>query len=245
MLPYHYISFIPPLPKLIIDDVLEKWSALKNKLILQKDSGGFYADNEGVEKLQKGNKLSTNIIPPNILENNTRNNEFDSLGITGSEFFKTAVKPPANLFVSIVSSHLLDIWLNNHVRKYVSGQYYTSVLEFTGGNFFPPHKDQGRKKALNFIVEIGGENVTTDFWVPKAQYSKHKLLPQTVIPYERIDRISSLKMEKHNWYLLDVQKIHSVENIETGKSRIVISVSSDNFEKMPIPLSSYQLHNQS
>jgi len=83
----------------------------------------------------------------------------------------------------------------------------------------PPHIDRQRALAINYYIDLGGEQVTTSFYdfndevQPDAssnfQYTDYKKLGHCVF-------------EKNRWYAYNVSQCHSVENI-TG-TRYFLSI---------------------
>lgn len=86
---------------------------------------------------------------------------------------------------------------------------------------YPPHVDRARITALNFYVDEGGEEVTT------VLYNQYESIEDTVggqvAKYEDLTIDHVYKMTSNQWYALNVRQYHSVENIET--SRIILSIS--------------------
>jgi hypothetical protein len=68
------------------------------------------------------------------------------------------------------------------------------------------HIDIGRNYALNYYFDLGGENTKIQWWSD----NKETLLAETAIV-------------THQWYLLKVDTIHAVRNIEKDKLRIFVS----------------------
>lgn len=87
--------------------------------------------------------------------------------------------------------------------------------------FVPPHIDRGRTLGLMFIVETGGINTTTTFYkTPHTEYTPQQTV---MVDYNDLESVYSIKTLKDQWYLIDVQQFHSVENIETH--RILCSIN--------------------
>jgi hypothetical protein len=62
-----------------------------------------------------------------------------------------------------------------------------------------------RAYAINYVIKLGGDNVTTSFF-----NKDETLVESTVLPI-------------HQWHILDVQQLHSVSNIETDRIAITLS----------------------
>jgi hypothetical protein len=72
------------------------------------------------------------------------------------------------------------------------------------------HRDPGRKVAFNYIIESGGENVSTEIY--KYKHPDLTLLQSEVIPL-------------FTWHKLNVGELHCVKNIDPTKTRLAISVT--------------------
>jgi hypothetical protein len=70
----------------------------------------------------------------------------------------------------------------------------------------PIHIDKNRDIAYNYLLQSGGSAVTTTMY---SQY--YQPIHQEIIPL-------------HNWHSLDIKTLHGVEGIESGNTRIAISV---------------------
>ncbi len=87
--------------------------------------------------------------------------------------------------------------------------------------FIPPHIDKGRTLGAMFVVDTGGINTTTTFYKsPSDGYTPQQTL---MVDYNELESTYSIKTLKDQWYLIDVQQFHSVENIETH--RILYSIN--------------------
>jgi len=81
----------------------------------------------------------------------------------------------------------------------------------------PPHCDRSRAFGLNYFITLGGNNVKTVFY--------DKIIPivgvATNIPYTEINPIEEY-VASQGWYGYNVQRCHSVENIDTTRLYIAI-----------------------
>ena len=95
----------------------------------------------------------------------------------------------------------------------------------------PPHIDRERPLAILFVIEQGGENTLTSFYeTPHELYTPEKTV---MVKYTDFTKQKSIRTNKNSWYLLDVRRYHSVDNIEN--KRILFSlnfkISLEIFEK--------------
>jgi hypothetical protein len=79
--------------------------------------------------------------------------------------------------------------------------------------FYAPHCDFNRVITLNFILEAGGNNVTTTSYHEDGGYNMISIMKN----YNEVTIKETFHMNKREWYLLDVNRFHSVENIITNR----------------------------
>ena len=111
------------------------------------------------------------------------------------------------------------LWLWNNVSTQPA-----NIQVMTAGSHVPPHIDEIRKGALNYIIEAGGD-VRTVFYNVKEEYAGQNATPFTVIPYEKLDVSNDVDIQAERWHTLDTTRIHSVEGINPVKKRIAITIS--------------------
>lgn len=86
----------------------------------------------------------------------------------------------------------------------------------------PPHIDRARALAINYYLELGGDNVTTAFYnisKPTDVNSAHN------VTYQEAGSPQETYVFSKNWYAYNVNRCHSVENV-TNK-RIFLSLIFD------------------
>ena len=81
--------------------------------------------------------------------------------------------------------------------------YYLIVLKNVLGetSIYPKHQDDVRLSGINYYLELGGDDVITNFYLP--------------------DKVS-FKAEKNKWYIFNACKEHEVLNISS--TRIVLGM---------------------
>lgn len=138
------------------------------------------------------------------------------LGVAGDE----AVEKYPDLSTFMFTKAPADIhqWCNDNILEGCT----VHIQYFTGGSFFLPHVDLIRNRAYNYLIETG--NAVTCFWQPKKEYSHLKATPNTFIPYDRIELVEEITIEKNKWHQLAVDKIHSVEKIKSTRLSLTISL---------------------
>ncbi len=106
-------------------------------------------------------------------------------------------------------------------------EFYANVEEFkncffqiqivAGGDYVGPHIDDSssRTKGELYILKAGGTNVLTEWWSLKDEF-KDTIVPEaTAIPYDKLNKIESHKLNEQSWYRLTFNQLHSVQNQES------------------------------
>ena len=115
------------------------------------------------------------------------------------------------------------------INEYQS--FFDEDINFTGMLFKPdstttksslaPHPDTGRLTGLNFILDTGGDSVTTTWYNktnPDLSYQEWpKEIHATLVPW------TSYIYQTDTWYAMDSSRFHSVENIK--HERLVLTIS--------------------
>lgn len=138
------------------------------------------------------------------------------LGVAGDE----AVEQYPNLstFVFTKAPEEVRQWCCDNILKDCT----VHIQYFTSGNFFLPHVDLIRNRAYNYLIETG--DALTCFWRAKNEYAHLQATPNTFIPYDRIELVEEINIEKNRWHQLSVDNIHSVEKIKSNRLSLTISL---------------------
>jgi hypothetical protein len=89
----------------------------------------------------------------------------------------------------------------------------------------PPHCDRSRAVGLNYFITLGGDNVQTVF------YDRVESIVgvATNIPYSEVHPIEQHVFRK-SWYCYNVNRCHSVENVESTRLFIAIRLVRPEFD---------------
>ena len=150
---------------------------------------------------------------------NVEYNAEDSLGYPLSEAWLHFKNLAYFDFLEVNSE--LNQWVRAEIDKDVS---YVSIQCMHSGTTITPHIDEMRRYAVNYVISTGGNSVTS-FYKPKLEFEHLHVYPQTVFPFDRLDKIKEIQIEPHRWHRLDTSVIHSVENIDPTLKRISLSLS--------------------
>lgn len=124
--------------------------------------------------------------------------------------------------------------INLQYRRYFSKPVRPAIIMFSNKSkehkyaSLVPHCDVNRTFSLNYVIEPGGENVTTSF------YKESREDPDlSVIQFKHPSELTLDKTyvcPKNGWTMLDVQRYHGVDNIETNRI-VFMMMSLDNFDR--------------
>lgn len=76
---------------------------------------------------------------------------------------------------------------------------------------YPPHLDQTRITSINYVLEPGGDDVYTSVYEQTGDYSGFGIVSR---PNEVFDLRKEYKLNDPEWVAIDVQRYHSVRNIQ-------------------------------
>ena len=85
----------------------------------------------------------------------------------------------------------------------------------------PIHIDVGRTEAYNYLIDTGGENVTTAFYKKEDFYITENHRTQFI--GKNIQIVEEICIPVSTWHWLDVSMPHTVKNI--SRQRIAISIN--------------------
>ena len=98
---------------------------------------------------------------------------------------------------------------------------------------YAPHSDRIRNVAINFYIDLGGSNVSTVFY-DKCD-PEDDLVGGYNAKYEDLTKAGEYFCNDSTWYVFNSRQYHSVENIETTRvmlSLSLISVSAEDIHKV-------------
>jgi hypothetical protein len=130
-------------------------------------------------------------------------------------------------FTTLVNYHFLDP--SEKVKQWVADNLpvkaaSVNIQVMTDGESVAPHIDEIRTQAINYLISTGGD-VSLIFYELKDPADEKWVHPQMFIPYEKLDIKEETKVPLQLWHILPSNKIHSVENIDSTKRRISLSIS--------------------
>jgi len=97
------------------------------------------------------------------------------------------------------------------------------------------HSDIGREFALNYIIDTGGDAVTSWYQENGKQISRTKIQrgqqsDSGFVDYNNLEILESAVLEKNKWYLISTDVLHDVDNIIGSRKSISIGIFKTNTE---------------
>lgn len=93
-------------------------------------------------------------------------------------------------------------------------KYDWHIQTVRSGHHLIPHRDDQRDFVFMYVIDTGGPAVRTCFY---KQLLDKEYPPTVEIPRDEIELDYEIVMEKGKWYKMNVQAIHSVENLESTR----------------------------
>jgi hypothetical protein len=141
-----------------------------------------------------------------LIDNDVRLNELNKKEGIGHSITYIPQEVKDWIFINILKPNFNPIPQEMLTKTMLHVSHYIKHPEGTGVH--PTHFDYGRNYAINYIIEPGGNNVTT-FWTED---------DQTTI-------IKEVEIEPRRWHVIKVNPTwHGVTGIKIGKLRSIISI---------------------
>jgi len=123
----------------------------------------------------------------------------------------------------------LSNWIQEHIIENISLagiQTMTWPDEVSRHDrYVSPHCDR-RKWALNYIIDPGGPDVRTEFYLEHNQ----SLLRDSnirVFDYNRLTTVHNVNILPGKWHLINTNVLHGVTNVETVRKAVTVGLNVD------------------
>jgi len=131
---------------------------------------------------------------------------------------------------------LMD-WLNQTI-PYLDPSLVIAQMQTSKENMpstHTVHSDIGRKFALNYIIDTGGDAITSWYQENGKQISRTKIQggqqsDSGFVDYNNLELLESAVLEKNKWYLISTNVLHDVDNIVGSRKSISIGIYKTNTE---------------
>ena len=110
-------------------------------------------------------------------------------------------------------------------------QHIFNEIKWAQGTLMQPHTDgvdRGRH-CLQFLMETGGENVTTAWWQEKnfPLVRAPRNLSDRVISKDDLTKVTEVILTKNTWTIFRTDIIHDVKIIQTSRIAFTVGFSDD------------------
>ena len=110
-------------------------------------------------------------------------------------------------------------------------QHIFNEIKWPQGTLMQPHTDgmaRGRH-CLQFLIETGGENVTTAWWQEKnfPLVRTPRNLSDRVISKDDLTKVTEVTLAKNAWTIFRTDIIHDVKIIQTSRIAFTVGFSDD------------------
>jgi hypothetical protein len=131
---------------------------------------------------------------------------------------------------------LMD-WLTQHIPnlnlQLVTGQMQESKENMPSTHIV--HSDIGREFALNYIIDTGGDAITSWYRENSKPMTRTKIqggrqADSGFVDYNNLELLESAVLEKNKWYLIATNVLHDVDNIVGARKSISIGIYKNNTE---------------
>jgi hypothetical protein len=129
-------------------------------------------------------------------------------------------------------------WLNQNI-PYLDPSLIVIAQMQTSKETMPSthivHSDIGREFALNYIIDTGGDAVTSWYRENSKPITRTKIQggqqsDSGFVDYNNLEILESAVLEKNKWYLISTNVLHDVDNIVGSRKSISIGIQKTNTE---------------
>jgi hypothetical protein len=113
--------------------------------------------------------------------------------------------------------------IKNWVHEHVGTDYTDIGISIHGAGWACPHHDTSRNWTLIWLLNTGGPAVDTVHWREEGKPFIRPLVKEYPKTYDNLIEICRHRMPVGQWYLINAQVLHSIENmIDGGRTAIQI-----------------------
>ena len=189
-----------------------------------------------MNKMNFYKKLNFPEIPAEILLN-LKNKLYNTVVVPDIGYGITHIKNNKSLVsCKYIYSHIacedFELWLKHNIpdvsidSALMQSQHSINNLPST----HIVHTDIERRSSLNYIIDTGGEDVTTSWYKEKNKnlHRESKSINQQsdsgFVNYDNLELLESVNFQKNNWYVIDTRILHDVDNITNIRRSISINL---------------------
>lgn len=171
-------------------------------------------------------------IPAELLVFNKEPDKFVKDIGYGLEHFKDGRKLNACAYINTaIRDNPLRTWIENNIPgvNNDSKVLLQRSKAFDAESTHIVHLDIGRVFALNYFLDLGGDNVLTSWYqeknmpVHRVKTERGKQADTGQVKYDDLTVLATTKFELHKWYLLSTDMLHDVDHITGNRASITVS----------------------
>jgi hypothetical protein len=165
-------------------------------------------------------------IPPELI------NCDDNVTYITGDALRKVTQDSKEYSAGVYTGEHVNFSLEDWVKKYIVQEWANLGYSKISPPCLGPHLDRTRFYTLQYVINTGGENVSTVFY--KARNEQLKLDISKGLYFNEYDNLEPIEVfyaQANNWYLINGRQIHSVENIETSRIAVQIGLMRDPIEE--------------
>jgi hypothetical protein len=169
-------------------------------------------------------------IPKNLLQ--CHSTIIRSVDTThGREYIKNGQPIQSVHYTKMTAAKKLKDWVVDNVPGVTEDMIF--LQSFSGGTTQLIHSDLLRMFALNFIIDVGGNNVTTTWYQENEQpLSRYKdpaihglgQANNKIIDYDNCAVLEQVQFKQHQWSLIRTDVLHDIDHMTGVRSAVSIAI---------------------
>jgi hypothetical protein len=157
----------------------------------------------------------------------TDNNKISlSNGYSSRSVIKDSVSYTSRFQKRYILGKDVEDWISNSTE--FAATLPTVTINEGVGPYHGPHVDAGREYALTYMIETGGENILTSWWIkvnmPLVIKDNDDSARLTSNYDDQLCLLHQIKMEPNKWYLYNTRILHSVEGCKNARISLQMNV---------------------
>jgi hypothetical protein len=128
-----------------------------------------------------------------------------------------------------VTSDIL-VWCQENILSSIQNNFKIGIQVFSGQPEYPHTDGKRGVKALNFLIDAGGDNVET-VWFQEQGHSITRQRGYIAPANAQLEELCRTCFVEHTWQIVQTDIIHTVENVSRPRIALSIGLEDDEFNK--------------
>jgi hypothetical protein len=141
---------------------------------------------------------------------------------------------PCSYWVTGVRNASLSNWLRSNIpgTRDINRFCYQQAYHDTGG-YHIVHSDIARNYAINYMIELGGDDAWTSWYKVKGEPEKRDKKvgggynSSSISNYNNLELLDTVKLKQGKWYVMATDVLHDVGKIVGLRKSITINIPRD------------------